>query len=157
MHFHYCCSFVIPTLPRNPSLVPELCAVQDGCFYHPLSKGNPSFLNSQNLLFCSFLTQGVPACPSSWEGRKTTPQGAIDHSNKRSELYSVPSKFTYPPKPNNCSLYTFFPPSVCINTNTAHKTSETTGVCVMDKLDKKLCVCILRCVFRRAGVPLTPG
>lgn len=61
--------FVVSILPRNPSLLSELCAVQDGCRYHPLSRGNLSFLNSQNLLFCSFLTQCCPDSPVPPAGR----------------------------------------------------------------------------------------
>lgn len=60
VNFHYCVPFVISTSLRNPSLLPELCAVQDGCLYRPLSKGNLGFSDSQNLLFYSFLTGCCP-------------------------------------------------------------------------------------------------
>lgn len=68
------CTFIIVPLcyfhiAQESITSPELCAVRDGCRYHPLSKGNLSFLNSQNLLFCSFLTQCCPCCPVPPAGR----------------------------------------------------------------------------------------
>lgn len=47
--------------------------------------------------------------------------------------------------------------SVCINTNTAHESSQTPGVYAMDDHDKNCDFCLWRCVLRRAGVPLMPG